>query len=247
MSIFRQKNRADWKQRLLPEQPCLLCSQHSHNGLCCPACERELPQLRGNHCPVCSLPTPHNTICGHCLKRPPAFEQTLAAYYYHYPLDKLLQQFKYQSQLAAAHYLARRLASRIPPQTRPDALIAMPLHPRKLQQRGFNQAQLLADQLGKLLHIKVLTHACTRIRNTPSQSSLPWKQRQQNIRHAFCCQQPLNGLTIALIDDVMTTGATLNALADTVRTQGASHISCWVIARTLRQPPSHQTCEAITV
>ncbi len=116
----------------------------------------------------------------------------------------------------------------------PDYVIPMPLHPAKLRERGFNQSQLLAAKTARELGIELLPHACRRVRNTPPQSALPWKERKKNVRDAFCCDTDLTGRRVALVDDVLTTGASLNALADAVRKRGATEISAWVVARTLK-------------
>lgn len=115
----------------------------------------------------------------------------------------------------------------------PDLLIPMPLHPKRLKERGFNQSLEIAKIMSKQLDIELDYAACTRTKYTQPQASLPLKQRANNIKGAFQCARPLTGLRIALIDDVMTTGASLNALAKAVKAKGASHVECWVIARTL--------------
>jgi ComF family protein len=115
----------------------------------------------------------------------------------------------------------------------PDYVIAMPLHPAKLRERGFNQSLLLAATVARELKLELLPHACQRVRDTPPQSALPWKERKKNMRNAFCCDMDLTGKRVALVDDVLTTGASLNALARAVSKRGATEISTWVVARTL--------------
>lgn len=118
-------------------------------------------------------------------------------------------------------------------QAPPDLLIPMPLHPKRLKERGFNQSLEIAKTISKQLNIKLDYTACIRTKYSQPQASLPLKQRANNIKDAFKCTKPLTGLRIALIDDVMTTGASMNALAKAVKAKGASHVECWVIARTL--------------
>ena len=115
----------------------------------------------------------------------------------------------------------------------PDFIIPMPLHPARLRERGFNQALEIAQQLSNNNKIELLPNTCTRVRNTPSQTGLPWKDRQKNIRDAFSCKMDFSSKHIAIVDDVMTTGATLNELAKTLRNCGATKVSGWVIARAL--------------
>jgi ComF family protein len=152
---------------------------------------------------------------------------------YAFPLDKLIQVMKYGEHLALANAFAEKLARRIDQNNLPDYVIAIPLHPNKLRERGFNQSLLLAEKVSRELNIKILPHACQRVRDTPSQSSLKWKERDKNVRDAFRCDVDLTGKRIALVDDVMTTGASLNALAKVIKNSGATHIETWIIARTL--------------
>jgi ComF family protein len=206
----------------------------SHDGLWCSACDLSLPYLTTAHCPVCALPTPRGEVCGHCLTKPPVFHRTVAVFGYQFPLDRLIQQMKYHEQLALAHVFAEKLIQAIDQTPLPDFIIAMPLHPAKLQSRGFNQAQLLAAPLSRHFNIPLLSSACHRLRDTPSQTSLPWKERSKNMRSAFGCNVDFTEKHIALVDDVMTTGASLNALAEAVKKRGARQISAWVVARTIQ-------------
>ena len=112
----------------------------------------------------------------------------------------------------------------------------MPMHNTRLQQRGFNQALEIARLISKHRQIKLDFTSCQRTRLTPPQASLPLKERIKNIRGVFECNKNLQGLNIALVDDVMTTGASLNELAKTLKLAGAAHVECWVIARTLPRP-----------
>lgn len=220
-------------EQFLPAQPCVLCGSMSHDGLWCGACDAAMPYLDARHCPVCALPTPTGEVCGHCLKEPPLFTHTTAVFGYSFPLDKLVQALKYGEQLALAKAFAGKLAQRIDQGALPDCIIPMPLHPAKLRERGFNQSVLLAAALARDLEIELLTHACQRVRDTPPQSALPWKERRKNVRNAFRCDQDLTGKRVALVDDVLTTGASLNALAEAVQQRGATDLQAWVVARTL--------------
>lgn len=205
----------------------------SRDGLWCGACDAALPYFDDPHCPVCALPTPTGEVCGHCLQEPPLFANTTAAFRYSFPLDKLVQAMKYGEQLALANALADKLSLRIKKSDLPDCIIPMPLHPAKLRKRGFNQSVLVAASVARKLGIELQMNACERVRDTPPQSSLPWKERRKNVRDAFRCNVDLSGKRVALIDDVLTTGASLNALAEAVQKGGASDIRAWVVARTL--------------
>ncbi|MEJ1958613.1 MAG: phosphoribosyltransferase family protein [Nitrosomonadales bacterium] len=109
----------------------------------------------------------------------------------------------------------------------------MPLHPSRLRERGFNQSIELARAVANRVNIPLLSHACQRIRDTPPQSALTWRERDKNMRKAFTCTQEVSGKHVAVVDDVMTSGASLNELSAALREAGAIEISAWVIARTL--------------
>lgn len=235
LSIFRRSGLNIRKifELILPAQPCVLCGKMNHDGLWCSACDRDLPYLDTPLCPVCALPTLAGQICGQCLKLPPIFTNTVAVFSYSFPLDKLIHAMKYGEQLALAHAFARKMAQYIDTDALPDCLIPMPLHPAKLCKRGFNQSLLLAELISRDHDIKLLSDACRRVRDTPPQSALPWKERKKNMRNAFNCDIDLTGMRVALVDDVLTTGASLDALAAAVRQRGANEISAWVVARTM--------------
>lgn len=223
-------SRIKFNQSLLA-QSCLLCGASSRNGVWCSDCEVTLPYLTMPHCPVCAAPTPGGETCGRCLRHAPNFNRTVAAFAYAFPLDKLVQALKYSEQLVLVSSLADNLALRV--DSRPDFLLPMPLHPARLRERGFNQSWELARRVGHKLDIPVLHDACRRVRDTPPQTALPWKERSKNMRHAFACTRDLSGKSVAVVDDVMTSGATLNELALTLRKAGAREVHAWVIARTL--------------
>jgi ComF family protein len=219
--------------RLLPAQPCLLCGSASHDGVCCRSCDADLPRLPHDHCPVCALPTLAGDICGRCLTHSPAFDHTIAAFSYSFPLDKLIQALKYGDRLILVNFLADAVVQRIT--VLPDCVVAMPLHPVRLRDRGFNQSLLLARRITHDLRIPLLADACERVRNTPPQSALPWKERDKNMRQAFACNAStdVSGKHVAIVDDVMTTGASTGELARALKRAGAREVSAWVVARTL--------------
>lgn len=216
-------------------QPCSLClMQAAENTGLCKGCMAHLPWHTEPTCPRCALPSLQGLMCGHCLAHSPSFDRTIASLRYSYPMDCLIQQFKYGQQLALARTFAALIA-RHPSllNVRPDVLIAMPLHPQRLQARGFNQSHEIAKHLSRDLDIPLLGHVCHRIKLSPPQATLPIKQRRENMQGAFACTDRLDGLHIALLDDVMTTGASFEALAKTVKRAGAREVSCWALARTL--------------
>ncbi len=218
-------------RQALPAQPCLLCGTASRNSIWCAACDADLPYLTAPHCPICALPTLDGAICGGCLQHAPAFDRTAAVFAYAFPLDKLVQALKYGEQLVLVNSLADKLAQRIV--IHPDCIVPMPLHPARLRERGFNQSLELARRIGRKLHIPLLGNACQRVRDTPPQAALRWKERSSNVRRAFTCAANLSGQHVAVVDDVMTSGASLQELALALRAAGAREVSAWVIARTL--------------
>jgi len=233
-------NSSSFIERFMPAQPCVLCGSMNREGIWCAACDADLPYHTEPHCPVCALPTSTGEVCGHCLSKPPLFTGTITAFRYAFPVDKLIQAMKYGEQLAIAEAFAKKLARRIDKTLLPDYVIPMPLHSAKLRQRGFNQSLLIADAIRKELDLKLLPNSCHRVRDTPSQSSLPWKERSRNVRNVFQCKLDLTGKHVAIVDDVMTSGASLNALAAALQKVGSIQISAWSVARTL---PHHQSNE----
>ena len=216
---------------MLPPQPCLLCGALSREGVWCGPCDAALPYLGAAHCPVCALPTPDGSVCGRCLSHPPRFDRTVAVFAYAFPVDALIRSLKFNEQLLLAPQLAGRLVQRI--EARPDCIMPMPLHPARLRERGFNQSLELARRVARQLEIPLLEQACQRVRDTVPQSALPWKERGKNMRKAFACTVDMKGKHVAVVDDVMTSGASINELARALRQAGAREVSAWVVARTL--------------
>lgn len=218
---------------LLP-QDCLLCGTFSARAKLCADCAAALPYHPQASCPVCALPTLDGAICGHCLKRPPHFASTRAAFTYAFPLDRLVQSLKYGHNLAVVSLLADTLATPAAGHSLPDALIPMPLHPNRLRERGFNQAQEIAQRIARTLRLPLLAHAATRVIDTAPQASLPLKARRKNLRGAFACDHSVHGKRVAIVDDVMTSGSTLDALGEVLLRAGALEVQCWVAARALQ-------------
>ena len=221
-------------QRGLP-QHCLLCAAPALAKPVCDVCYERLPWLTTARCPQCALPTTDGRICGACLSNPPRFDRVSAAFAYAWPLAPLLHHYKYAGNLALATLLARALSARLAGDA--DLIIPMPLAPQRLRSRGFNQALEIARVVSRLTGVPLAPEACRRVRDTAPQTSLPWQARAQNIRHAFACDADLSGMRVAVIDDVLTTGATLNELARNLRHAGAREVQGWVVARALRHDP----------
>jgi ComF family protein len=217
---------------ILPHH-CALCGASTLNRLLCTGCDADLSHYRVPACPICALPTPGDQVCGACLQHPPAFDRTLAAFSYHFPINRLLHAFKYSGNLALIEILAKPLAQLAAEHPNPDLLLPMPLHPGRLRERGFNQSLEIAKPVSRWLNIPLIADACRRTRDTPTQAGLKWKERRSNVRGAFACDLDLSGKKVAVLDDVMTTGATLNEISRILKGRGASEVSAWVVARTL--------------
>ena len=174
-------------------------------------------------------------MCGRCQSHPPAFDGTVSAWPYRFPVDEVIQAFKYGERLGLAEFLVDALSARIACASegnRVDLVLPMPLHPVRLSQRGFNQAAEIARPLARRLKLPLALQALHRVRDTPTQAGLSLKARRLNIRRAFLCSQDLSGLTVAVVDDVMTTGATLSEAAAELKRAGATRVFNWVVART---------------
>ena len=217
-------------RRLLP-QSCLLCGADESHGPYCEPCRTDLPWLARDRCRVCALPLASSAVCGSCLDRPPHFDGVEAAFSYSFPVNALIPALKYGGRLALAHGLGEQLASAITREV--DVIVPMPLAPARLAERGFNQALEIARIVATLTGVPLLRDACRKVANTPPQASLPWGERAKNVRRAFVCEAEVAGARIAVVDDVLTTGATLNELARVLRRAGAVEVVGWVVARTL--------------
>ncbi len=161
----------------------------------------------------------------------------VAALAYAFPADALVRSFKYRGSLACARPLAAALADALDAEPYPDLVLPMPLAPGRLRERGFNQSMEIARLVGAQFGLRITANACRRSRESVPQASLPWKERAANVRKAFVCELDLEGKTIAVVDDVLTTGATLNELAATLKRRGAREVVGWIVART----PSRST------
>lgn len=199
----------------------------------CAGCQLDMPVLN-NRCLRCGTTLAgcaSNTHCGGCLRTPPHFHLTLSPFAYRPPLSHLITALKYQRRLSFIPILSNALAEHVAHYASSvDALLPVPLHRSRLRQRGFNQALELARPLAKRFGLPIMDEV-ERQHATPSQSSLHAEQRQSNMRNAFRIRQPLHYKRIAIIDDVMTTGSTVNEIARLLARAGVEEIQIWCIAR----------------
>ncbi len=228
----------------ITSNPCLLCdTQTAANTLTCQACFQDLLRVN-NACYQCALPlnaplkqgdNAATTIqlCGHCLSHPPSFDYAVAAFLYAQPLDYLIRQFKFSNQLLTGYALAKLMLKTLKPSIngQPECLIPVPLHPKKLKSRGYNQAQELAYPIAKSLAINIDLTSCARTKHTQAQSKLAKTDRRSNMKNAFEVIKPISAEHVVLIDDIMTTGNTLNELAKQVKKSGVKTVGVWVCAR----------------
>jgi len=206
---------------------CYLC-RGAAPALLCSACDADLPRLAGARCPRCALESPRGELCGRCLGEAPHYDATVAALAYEFPADTLVHSLKFRGELALAGLLGDLLRQRIDSEL-VDHVLPVPLSAARLRQRGYNHAAEIARHL---MPRKLDLGLCVRSRDTPPQMDLPFAERRGNVRGAFRCTRALAGESVAVVDDVMTTGATLNEIARTLKAAGAARVVNWVVART---------------
>ena len=214
---------------------CVLCGMKGAGGRdLCAECFAELPWNR-HPCPRCAVPLPADAdtpLCGECIKRPPSWDEAKSPLTYGFPVDKLVQHFKFSGELATGRLLGEVLADYLAAGTdRPDCIVPVPLHPSRLRERGFNQAVELARPLARRLKTKVRLDLCARTRATEVQSKLDAAERRKNVKDAFAVSGNVQGMHLALLDDVVTTGTTMEELSHALRDAGARRIAVWSVCR----------------
>jgi ComF family protein len=179
--------------------------------------------------------------CGNCQPRLGAVDRCRSAFIYAYPVDRLITRAKFQSRAECAFALGELLGVYLRAAhiggglALPDAIVPVPLHRDRLARRGFNQAAEVARPIARAFRVPLLLRGCTRPLNTVEQTTLTGTARRANIRGAFRAQVDMVGASVAIVDDVLTTGSTANELAKTLRIAGAVAVEVWVVARSARQ------------
>lgn len=193
---------------------------------------------------MCVGPSENEMVCAPCLASLPIesscersdarseFDASFARYEYRFPVDRLVQRFKYSGDLAIGRWLAMQLALRVRAAPAPQLLVPMPITRARLRERGFNQAVEIARVVSRVVRVPAVPRALERTRDAPPQSGLGRRARRANLRDAFACPRPLNARHVALVDDVITTGATADAAARVLKHAGVERVDLWAIART---------------
>lgn len=241
MPLFTNIERA---LRTLLRGHCVLCMGNRAPAGLCTECAAQLAGRRSARCPRCGIDAPGSSDCAACLKRPPAFDAVVVASDYAWPIDALIARMKYGPDLTLVAPLAALLAETLAGAPAvvartPQRILPVPLAAARLRARGFNQALEIARPLARRFGIALDTRSLRRERDGAPQAALDLRARGRNLRGAFSCAA-LDGLHVAIVDDVMTSGATLREVAQCARRAGARGIQCWVVARTPAAAPAQR-------
>lgn len=209
----------------------------------CDACWSRIAPLRGPSCARCHAPfvSPLATafspghLCHRCRRRRPAYEEAWTLYPYVSPLQEAIRLFKYRGKVSLRGPLSRLMLQALPPHVDTDVILPVPLHPARLREREFNQSLLLADALGRRLGKPVLSSSLVRLAHTQAQTALSRSARLKNLRRAFAVRRPelVQGRRVLLVDDVFTTGTTVNECAKALRRAGSGSVVVLTLARTV--------------
>ncbi len=229
------------------QKRCHFCDETTYNSeAVCSPCYSDLP-WNNTCCNRCSLPmnfqntpnsAPSGLVCGECISSPPLFSLAVTCFRYEIPINRAIRMLKYNQKRYFATFFARLFVKNIQQkylcEPLPDLLIPVPMHQKKQKIRGFNQSLLISQQLSKSLSIPTNTQILQKIKETNAQAGLDKRQRMKNLQGAFNIIKPVSGLHIALIDDVMTTRATIDLLSKLLIDSGVKRVDVWCIARTAK-------------
>jgi ComF family protein len=226
-----------WLERLIWPAACLLCGRSGAGDIdLCSDCVADLPR-NDAACVVCAEPLASSAAaraCGECLRDPPPFISSFVPYRYAYPLDHLVRGLKFRNELACGRVLGELFSRCVLARgaALPEVIVPVPLAPRRYRQRGYNQAAELALAIQRCTGVAVKTDVVVRQRETAEQAGLDRKARRNNVRGAFTAVAPVRARSVAILDDVVTTGSTVRELAAVLRQAGAQQVEVWSIART---------------
>ncbi len=226
----------NWLTRFVPDR-CVLCGLNAATGMLCAGCSADLPWILSG-CSRCSAPLPAGAPAGACagcdlVLR--GIDRVRAALVYDFPVDSLVAAAKFRGRVECARVLGDLLARSLTRDAKDvpgcDLVVPVPLHPDRFGRRGYNQASIIGRAAARATASLLDTKVCARRLNTPPQSGMAGGARRANVRGAFAARRDLEGLTIALVDDVITTGHTVSALAVALRRAGAAGVEAWCAAR----------------
>jgi len=213
----------------MPRWPCELCGAPAGRPGLCEGCHADMPWI-ASACRLCARPLRASGTCGRCLRHGAPWLRAIAPLAWSFPVDALISRFKYGGALHYGALLGRLLATHCRDR-RPDGIVPVPLHRSRLAERGFNQALELARPAASLLRVPILYDACSRRIATPPQAGLAARQRYRNLQGAFHASPCVQGRSLAIIDDVLTTGSTAKALTMQLLGAGAAAVEVWAVAR----------------
>lgn len=219
-------------------QQCCFCGARCDNFFrICNPCHKELPWVK-THCINCGHPISNEkkSVCEHCIDQKRYYDTIISPFYYQEPLSKLVTSFKFRHELG----MARVLAELITPyfvdyyddHTTPDIIIPIPLHNKRLKERGFNQCIEIGKHVSKSLQIPLERHVAKRIRNTPAQHKLNEKDRKHNLKKAFQIDTNIKSCHVAVLDDVFTTGTTMKLFCEQLKKTGVRQVDAWCVTIT---------------
>jgi len=220
-------------QSKLYPSTCFICDQPGYNELdLCQQCLQDLNSATRS-CIICDIAlTTESSICGRCLKKPPSFDSITSLYQYEGIAQFLIQSLKFQAKHSCARTMGLLMAQHIKALNKQaDALMPVPLHAKRLNERGFNQSELIAQYIQKAIGVPLIQHSLKRVVNTTSQATLKANERRKNLKNAFSYSSTQNIQSVAIIDDVVTTGSTANEIAKTLKKQGVQRVEIWAFAR----------------
>jgi len=224
---------------------CMLCGsshQLDYKGQLCKGCASDI-HINDHACRICAVPLTttgpsqqnSSDICMQCIKTPPVYDACWSPFVYAQPLEWMIQQLKFNAKLNYASLLSALMAANLPrhivDEVRPDAIIPMPLHNRRLKQRGFNQSQLLIKPIANVLQIPLDLKSCQRILDTQHQTGKSARHRQHNIKNAFKFINRNNYKHVVIFDDVVTTGSSVSELSRELKQAGVLRVDVWSLAR----------------
>lgn len=214
---------------------CILCDLETCEQIICSDCFSSLPHHQ-NGCPQCGLTLccdKESGLCGQCINHPPPFDRTFALFNYTSPISTMIAQLKFHNKLVIAKWFSHFFISYFEKNNieMPSLILPVPLHTKRLKERGFNQSLLIAKHISKYFGIPIDIKSCKRNKNTQAQATLSAKKRKDNLKNAFTLSKPTDCNHVAIVDDVMTTGQTISEISALLKSNGVNKVDVWVCAR----------------